>query len=327
MQDITPWNGTNSVREMDVVSQFSGHSSALWSGEQGSKPSETCVSSFPPSPQTPKLCGSGMTRPEASRSMWYTDTPTIKDSLKALLINTTPDPSTEAVQHPCSSASHTMPVKKPIQSLRNMPSVLPLFSQLSRPSTSTGCTNTSSSSIFKADLSRSLDQPTTRINSPQQSPFGLDNKESSPSEQLSNVSHTPNGSLSYRRPLPNPPRESTLRRTQSSSSPSTATSTHTSRSLPPTPLLEVPEPNESRPVVSGDSRIHSRSPPMIKVSQELTRWVHELTDPQVLSTTPSESPATVVFDLPPPAYSSIYIAQGDKPNCVTTPATTTAPST
>ena len=320
MQDIAPWNGTSSVRELDVVSQFSGHSSAVWSGELASKPSETSASSFP---QTPKLCGSGMTRPDASRSMWYTDTPTIKDSLKALLNNTTPDPSTEAVQHSCTSASRT-PVKKPIYGLRNTPSVLPLPS---RPSTSTGCSSTSS--IHKAELSRSLDQPTTiSIDSPQQSPFGLDNKESLPSE-LPNVSkptHSPNGSESYRRPLPNPPRESPLRRSQSSSP--TATSAHTYRSLPPTPLIEVPEPDESRLLVSGDSRIHSRSPPMMKVSQELTQWVHELTDPQVLSTTPSsESPATVVFDLPPPSYSSIYIAQSDKPNTLTAPTSTTAPST
>lgn len=306
------------------MSQFSGHSSALWPGGLGSRPSEislvNTVSAFPQPPS--RLCGPGAPTPDASRSMWYTETPTIKDSLKALLHSPTPNSSTEPVQYPGASAS----IKRPIHGLRNIPSVFPLLSQLSRPSTST---SPSASSIFKPErpeLSRSLDQPaTTSIHSSQQSPFGLDNKETSPSEQLPNVSKstdTPNGSESYRRPLPKPPRESALRRTQSST-PSTATSALTFRSLPPTPLIEVSEPNESRPSVSGNSRIHS--PPMKKETQELTRWVHELTDPQqVLSTTPS--PGTEVFDLPPPSYTSIYFAQGDKPKCITTP-TATAPST
>ena len=324
MQDIAPWIKKNSGQELDVVSQFSGHSSALWSGELDSRPSETSlvttVSAFhqPPS----RSCGHGMPTSDESRSMWYTDTPTIKDSLKALLHSTAPNSSTEAMQHPASDT----PVKRPIPGVRNIPSVLPLLSQLSRPSTSTSCTSTSSSS-FKPEFSQSLDQPTTTsFHPPQQSPFGLDNKEKLPSDQPRNVSmspnNTPNGSESIRRPLPKPPRESSaLRRTQSST-PSTATSARTFRSLPPTPLLEVSEPEE----ISDNSHIHSRSPPMKKASPEFTRWVHELTDPQrVLSPTPS--PGTVVFDLPPPSYTSIYFAQDDKPNCVATPTTTTAPST
>ena len=319
MQDIVPWSDTNSDQELGDVSQFSDHSSSLWSGELGRKPSKASLASaFSQSPS--RLYSPGMPTPDVSRSMWYTDTPTIQDSFKdylALLRSTAPNSSTEAVQHPRASASHT-PIKRPIHGLRNMPSLL------SRPSTST---STSTSSVPKPELSRSLDlATTTSFLSPQQSPFGLKNKESWRSEQSSNVSKStndPNGSESYRRPLPKPPRESALRRTQSSA-PSTATSTRTLRSLPPTPLLEVSEPNESRSAVSGDSDMHSRSPPMTKASQELARWDHELTDPQRIPPTPL--PGTMVLDLPPPSYSSIYFAQDAKPNCTTTP-TTTAPST
>ena len=312
MQDIVPWSHTNSGQEQGDISQFHDHSSAMSSGKLGRKPSETSlvtsVSTFSQPPS--RLYSSGMPTPDALRSMWYTDTPTIQDSFKdcfAMLHSNRPNSSSGVVQHPGAPASHT-PVKRPIHGLRNIPSDL---SQLSRPSTGTSI----SSSLFKPEIPRSLDHPTTTFHSPQQSPFGLDNKESSPSEQLAN------GSESYRRPLPKPPKESSLRRTQSSS-PSTATSTHALRLLPPTPLLEVSGLKESRIPVSGNSHIHSQSPPMTKASQELTRWVHELTDPQLPST------PLPVFDLPPPSYSSIYFAQpeGAKSNYVTTP-TTTAPST
>ena len=310
IRDISFWNNTNSRQELDVVSQFSDRSSALWSRELRKKASETSLVTTvstclqPPS----RLYGAGMPTPGSSRSMWYTDTPTIKDSLKALL-QSTPNSSTDAVQHPGALASHT-PVKGPIPGLRSKPS---LFSQPSRPSTSTSCTScTSTTSSFMpepSELSRSLDH-----HLPQQSPFGLDNKESSSSEQQPNASQstdTLNGSESYRRPLPKPPRELALRRTKSS----IPSRTRTIRPLPPTPLLEVSEPNESRSSVLDDGHIHSQSSPMKKVSPELTQWV--------LSTTPS--PATVVFDLPP-SYSSIYFAKDDKLNSITTPTTSTSSS-
>ena len=311
MQDIAFWNNTNSGQEIDTVSRFSDCSSVQWSRELHRKTSDTSlattVSAFP---QTlSRLSSSGTATQDKSRSMWYNDTPTIKDSLKALLHSTTSNSSTEAdVQRPGASASH-MPVKRPTHGFRNAPSLL------SRPSTST-----STSSLSKPEqLSRSLDEPTTTsIHSSQHPPSGLDNKETLPSEQLPDDSkssdYTHDGSESHRRPLPKPPRESALRRTQSSA-PSTATRSRTFRSLPPTPLHELPEANESRTSVSGNSHIHSQSPSMKKLPPELTGWV--------LSSTPS--PATVAFDLPP-SYSSIYSAQGDKPNSIST-STTSAPST
>jgi hypothetical protein len=276
------------------MSQFSDHSSTLWSGP-GSICSEaslaTSVSAFPQPPTN------------VSRSMWYTDTPTVKNSLKALL-HSTCNSSTEALQYSGGSSSHT-PVKGTIHASGNIPSVHPL---LSRPSTS------SSSELSRQSTTSSI---------PQQSPFGLDNKESLPPNVSKSIFNTPNGFEAHRRPLPKPPRESALRRTQSSS-PSTTTSTRTFRSLPPTPLLEVSEPEDS--LVLGT---HSGSPPMKKVTQDLTGWVHELTDPQRVLSPSTPSPTAVVFDLPPPSYSSIY-APGDKPNVITTTTATTtaaAPST
>ena len=309
MQDIAFWNKTNSGQELDVVSRFSDCSSVVWSRELHRKASETSlvttVSAYPQSPS--RLHGSETPTPEKSRSMWYTDTPTIKDSFKAFLHSTLPNASTDSLLRPGSSASHT-PAKRPIHGSRNKPSLL------SRPSTSASCTSTSSS--FKPELPHSLDQPTTttNIHSSQQPPFDLDNKESLPSEQLPNdskSSNTSNGSESYRRPLPKPPRESILRRTQSSIPSSTATRSRSFRSLPPTPFLELSEQDES-------NRIQSRSPPMKKVPPELAQWL----------LLPNPSPASVAFDVPP-SYSSIYSVQeqeGDKQNSITTP-TTSATST
>jgi hypothetical protein len=128
--------------------------------------------------------------------------------------------------------------------------------------------------------------------------------------------------VSYRRPLPKPPGESTSLRTQSTTPPpinSPETSSNASRSLPPTP-------SERRPSVSSHSRIHPRSPPMTKTSQEeLTKWVHGLTDVS-RDLPPVPLPETVVFDLPPPSYSSIYVKRGGKPNRIPT-SNTTAPTT
>ena len=311
MQDIAFWNNTNSGQDLDVVSRFSDCSSVVWSRELHSKASETSlvttVSAYPQSPS--RLHGSATPTPEKSRSMWYSDTPTIKDSLKAFLHSTLPNSSTEALHHPGSSASHT-PVKRPIHGSRNVPSLL------SRPSTSASCTSTSSS--FMPELPHSFDQPTPtslHSHSPQQIPFDLDIKESLPtlpSEQPPDdlkSSITSGGSESHRRPLPKPPRESALRRTQSSI-PSTATRSRSFRSLPPTPLLELSEQDAS-------SRIQSRSPPMKKVPPELTQWL----------LLPNPTPSSVAFDVPP-SYSSIYSVQeqeDDKPNSsVTTPTTSTA---
>lgn len=323
MQNIAPWNDANSGKELNNVPQSLDHSSAM-SSELPSMPSNTSlpttVSSFPPSSG---LHGTGMSTSDASCSRWYTDTPlleeppTIEDSSKeylTLLYSPTSNSSSEAVG---SSRSHMSAGKQ------NMPSVLPLLSQLSRPSAST-------SSLAESELLRPLNQPTTTsLHSPktsQQPPLRLEKIDSS--ENVSNPIQSPSRSMSYRRPLPKPPRESAPRRTQSSTPPpidSPATSTRTFRSLP-TPLTEVLESNESRPSIPGHARVHSRSPPMTKASQEeLSQWVQGFTDPQRVLP-PIPLPETVVFDLPPPSYSSIYITQDPKPDSIST-STTTPPST
>lgn len=330
MQDMAPLNDTNSGQELGDVPHFPNHSSAMSSGELRSVPSNTSlpttISGVPPS----RLYTAPT--PEASSSRWYADTPiaedppTMADSSKdylTLLNDTKPNPTTEAVQDSASDC-HTSVRKR--KSSRNIPSVLPLLSQLSRPTAST-------SSLPKVDLSRPLNQPTkTNIHSPQPS-LALESFLSSEPPNFSKSSRA-SRSVSYRRPLPKPPGESTPRRTQSSTPPpinSLATSS-SFRSLPPTPtpasapLVEVSESDESTPLVSGHSRRHPRSPPMTKASQEeLTQWVHGLTDPQ-RALPPTPLPETVVFDLPPPSYSSIYFAQGAKPDCIPT-SNTTAPST
>jgi len=261
--------------------------------------------------------GQGMPTSDASCSRWYTDTPTIEDP-----------PSTEDVPAIEDSSKDYLATKL----TRTIPPVFSLLSQLARPSLGTSSTSSSP----KPEISPTPDQPTTSsihsLQPSQQSPLeALLSSEQPPNVSIS--SHTPSRSISSRRPLPKPPRESVLRRTQSSVPlpiDATGTSTGAYRSLPPTPLVEVLVPNEgsspSSPS-SSHSRVRFRSPPMTKASQEdLNQWVHGLTDAQRnLPRTPL--PETVVFDMPPPSYCSIYYTQGStKRNYIPT-STSTPPST
>jgi len=150
-------------------------------------------------------------------------------------------------------------------------------------------------------------------------------------------SHTSNLSQavpsSIRRPLPRPPPVPPVssdpplaRRMQSSNQLRNDTSLgvlspppRPQRSLPPTPSigqtnvpLPVPVPElqtlpENHDPLERVSR-HSRQPPITKVSQEdLTNWVHMLTNPQ-RDLPPAPLPSSSIFDVPPPAYNTIVFS-------------------
>ncbi|KIM45506.1 hypothetical protein M413DRAFT_442171 [Hebeloma cylindrosporum] len=142
------------------------------------------------------------------------------------------------------------------------------------------------------------------------------------------------GSPSIRRPLPLPPPVPPIspdaplaRRVQSSnqlrndaSFAALTSSPRPLRSLPPTPSVArtnvpptppVPEPvPEEQTHAESDGGFvrvshHSRQPPITKASQEdLRNWVHVLTNPQ-RDLPPAPLPSSSIYDVPPPAYSTI----------------------
>lgn len=108
----------------------------------------------------------------------------------------------------------------------------------------------------------------------------------------------------------------TMASSSSSSQPASQIRTGPQRSLPRTPGITIPNGvarssttsnTEASPLRSPHSleQTHSRMPPITKASQEdLTNWVHLLTNPQ-RDLPPAPLPSTSIFDVPPPAYESI----------------------
>ncbi|KAF9568187.1 hypothetical protein CPC08DRAFT_718829 [Agrocybe pediades] len=129
-------------------------------------------------------------------------------------------------------------------------------------------------------------------------------------------------SSAARRPLPRPPPVPPInsspppaRRVQSSSQlanypafPKDHPTSRTQRSLPPTPGIIASPTSTSSPTnlhAGTLDTVHSRLPPITKVSQEdLTNYVHTLTSPQ-RDLPPQPLPSTSIYDVPPPSYNSI----------------------
>jgi len=125
------------------------------------------------------------------------------------------------------------------------------------------------------------------------------------------------GSSAARRPLPRPPPVPPIssspppaRRVQSSSQlanyPVFAKDnpSRLQRSLPPTPGI-ITSPTSTSSLMHDMNAVHSRLPPITKVSQEdLTNYVHALTSPQ-RDLPPQPLPSTSIYDVPPPSYNSI----------------------
>ena len=230
-----------------------------------------------------------------------------------------PTSSTESLQ------CHTLPSGRGSQYI---PPVPPLPSQFVK-SLSGSRAGTSSS---RRDLPCPPDQPRTpnqSIFSSYVSPRGLEEGRSSERPLNSSRStHVIKRSETLRRPLPKPPTESGIRRIQSSAQLTDRSSTKTHarrmRSLPATPVMKssAVEPSSSvenrAAVAEGNSHLHAQVPLMTKVSQDdFSKWVNVLTNPERALPSPPLS-ESVVFEMPPPSYASIYLAQRAKQHIIPT---------
>lgn len=314
-----PPQSTSKLHHSRVLTEsdswYSKRHSATSVIEDGSKDYLAFLHSMSPSSSAEALQQSGPPSPVSARPIHKSPVPFQPSQLRprANTSSPHPEPSSRLPDQPHTTSIHSSP----------------LPSQPSKPSKSTSLSHLTRQSH------------TMRIHSSlssQQSPLGLEKKGNPPSsEQPPNVSkptHTHCRSESFRRPLPKPPTPSGVRRIQSAkqstknsptnSSLTTSRTRHT-RLLPPVPLIEASKLDESRATVSEENgRVqHAQSPPIAKASQEnLSQRVDELTNPQRVLP-PIPLPKTVVFDLPPPSYTSVYSSQRAQENRKSTPTSST----
>jgi hypothetical protein len=291
----------------------------------------TTLSAFP---QSLRCYDDGMptcVEPDPSSCLKRYSTSTSEDwakTFRASLYSNDPTASAEDVQH-----AGALPYHRSVRtSSHSSRTVFPVPSpQFSEPPTRP-----------RAGTSTSHNERSYLLNQPHRiSPLNIESREySASSEQLPNVSnstHSPskfeshcplgleqekgstsseqppnNSTLAHglrrsesRRPLPKPPRVCPQSSTPSFINSSTEGPKRNIRSLPATPIIE--QDGRRTSALEGNSRLqpHARIPPMTAESQEdLTQWVHELTNPvRILPPVPLSE--TVVLDMPPPAYDSI----------------------
>ena len=293
--------------------------------------SETSLTSLattlPAFPQSSRCCDSGMptcVEPDPSSCLKRYSTSTMEDwakTYRASLYSNDPTASTEDVQH-----AGVLPYHRSVRtSSHSSHTVVPVPSpQLSEPPTRPRAGTSASHNersylldqprrIFPLNIeysasSEQLPNVSNSIHSPSKfeshCPLGLEQEIGSTSSEQplnnSTLAHCLRRSESHRRPLPKPPRVCPQSSTLSTEGPK-----RNIRSLPATPIMEQDRRRTS--VLEGNSRLQPRTriPPMTAESQEdLTQWVHELTNPvRVLPPVPLSE--TVVLDVPPPAYDSI----------------------